>query len=91
MTPMWSSSRVISKRTGWPVRIVRSAAMGSMHTRIFPPNPPPISVGTIRTRDSAIPSASATSARASKGDWVVVQMVTLPFAPASARQACGSM
>ena len=72
---MKSSERRITIRTGMPLLPARMAAAASSISEIFPPKPPPISVGTSRTRFCEMPITSATALRSQKVVWVELQMV----------------
>ena len=57
----------------------------------FPPNPPPISIGTTLTRETGTPSMRDVWSRTEKCPWLLHQTVTKPSRVHWAVAACGSM
>ena len=73
--PTNTSSRDMTILTGWPVFSDSLAASGSRYTPPcpFPPNPPPISMGTTFTRETGSPSIREV--------WVSYAEMSLAAAP----------
>ena len=84
-------ARSITSFTGRPDFFERTAASGSRYTAIFPPNPPPISIGTTLIREIGTPSSPPSWSRAAKAPCVLVQTVMCPSAFQWAVALCGSI
>src|SRR6202035_2073016 len=65
-----TSSRVITIFTGRPAWRDSAMAIGSRQTGIFPPKPPPISLGTTLIAAASMPRIAAHASRTTNGPWV---------------------
>ena len=77
--------------TGRPLFFDSTAATGSRYVGSFPPNPPPISIGTTVTLDTSSPSTLAVLSRMPKCPWLLHQIVRCPSCVHHAVPFCGSM
>ena len=64
--------------TGLPDFLASKAASGSRYGVSFPPNPPPISIGTTLIRDTGISNKPATASRMPKCPCELHQIVNRP-------------
>ena len=76
--PSKTSLRDMTIFTGRPVFFESSAATGSRYTGIFPPKPPPISMGVTFTWETGMSRMHAVVSRTRKAPCVLHQMYTLP-------------
>src|SRR5580704_5608503 len=76
-----TSSRVITILTGSPDLRESAMASGSRYTGIFPPKPPPISLGTTLMAAASMPRIAAHASRTTNGPCVVHHTRTWPSWP----------
>ena len=86
-----TSSRLITTLTGRLALRDSASAIGSIHTWVLPPKPPPISDAVTRSFEMSMPRTWAETLRTMKWPWVQTHSSPLPSGDTLARQAWGSM